>query len=158
MFRTWSSTNNDMTLRESTPTRRMTRAISLANDTLVAWKALQAYLSDSAVRGSTTLAGWSRKPNKLLTVSATTGSDVPITIIGALKKSSTEVPSRRNSGHMAAPAVIAVLASPLVSAGSTALSIVPGGTVLRMTTLWRSEAAGTARRSAATMSSTARRM
>src|SRR5580693_5112125 len=158
MFSTWSSTNSDMTSRESTPTRRSSRAISLANDTLVAWKALQAYLSDSAVRGSTTRAGWSRNPNNPLMVSATYGSEVPTTISGALKKSATPEPSRRNSGHMAAPGVIAVPARPVVSAGSTAFSMVPGGTVLRMTTLWRPEAGGTATRRAAAMSSTERRM
>ena len=43
--------------------------------------------------------------------------------------------------------------------GVTPISrVVPGSTVLRMTTLWRPEAGGTATRSAATMSSTERRM
>ena len=51
MLRTWSSQNSDMTSRESTPATLSSRDISLAKDTLVAWNALQAYFSDSAVRG-----------------------------------------------------------------------------------------------------------
>ena len=71
----------------------------------MAWKALQAYFSDSAVRVSTTRTGCSRKPNRLVTASATRGSEVPTTISGEAKKSATPEPSRRNSGHIAAPAV-----------------------------------------------------
>jgi len=37
---------------------------------------------------------------------------------------------------MAAPMVMSVPASPAVSVGTTTSSTVPGGTVLRMTTLW----------------------
>ena len=82
MLRTWSSQNRDMTSRESTPKSRNSRDISLAKDTLVAWKALQAYLSASAMRTSTTRTGWSRKPNRSVTASATPGSEVPTTSEG----------------------------------------------------------------------------
>ena len=101
MLRTWSSQNKDMTSRESTPKSRSSRDISLANDTLVAWKALQAYLSASAMRTSTTRTGWPRKPNRWVTASATRGSRVPTTTKGAAKKSAIPEPSRRNSGHIA---------------------------------------------------------
>ena len=57
MFRTWSSQKRDITSRESTPRMRKIRATSFAKDTLVAWKALQAYLSASATRTSTTRTG-----------------------------------------------------------------------------------------------------
>ncbi len=142
MLSTWSWQNSDMTSRESTPMSRSTRDISLANDTLVAWNALQAYLTDSATRASTTRTGWSRKPNSLVTVSATRGSEVPTMARGEAKKSATPEPSRRNSGHIAAPAASPVPARPPVRAGATTSSIVPGGTVLRMTTLWCPDAGG----------------
>ena len=142
MLRTWSSQNSDMTSRESTPAIRSSRDISLAKDTLVAWKALQAYFRDSAVRGPTTRTGWSRKPNRLVTASATRGSEVPTTTSGEAKKSATPEPSRRNSGHIAAPAVTGAPARPPASAGTTISSTVPGGTVLRMTTLWCPDAGG----------------
>jgi len=54
------------------------------NDTLVAWNALHAYLSDSATRVAVTRTGLPVKPNRLVTVSATAGSAVPITMNGAL--------------------------------------------------------------------------
>ena len=58
---------------------------------------------------------------------------------------------------MAAPAFSPVPARPSASAGATTVSIVPGGTVLRITTqCWRG--AGSAVRSAATMSATTRRI
>ena len=72
---------------------------------------------------------------------------------GEAKKSATPEPSRRNSGHIAAPAVTAVPARPSASAGTTISSIVPGGTVLRMTTLWCPDAGGVTVRIAPTMSS-----
>ena len=52
-----SSQKRSITSRLSTPRRLKTRPSSLANETLVAWKALQAYLSASAVRGCTTRIG-----------------------------------------------------------------------------------------------------
>jgi hypothetical protein len=146
-----------MTSRESTPRSRNSRATSLAKDTLVAWKALQAYLSASAVRTSTTRTGWSRKPNTSVTAWAAPGSEVPTTRKGDEKKSAIPEPSRRNSGHIAAPIVICVPARPSVSAGVTMFSTVPGGTVLRMTTVCRPDDGGVTTRSAATRSSTARR-
>ena len=59
---------------------------------------------------------------------------------------------------MPAPAAMGAPARPSASAGVTTSSTVPGGTVLRMMTLCRPEAGGAAARSAATRSSTARRM
>ena len=148
MLRTWSSQNRDMTSRESTPSSRNSRDTSLAKDTLVAWNALQAYLSASAMRTSTTRTGWSRKLNKSVTASATRGSEVPTTTKGEAKKSAIPEPSRRNSGHIAAPMAMSVPARPLVSAGITTSSTVPGGTVLRMTTLCWPDAGGWTTRSA----------
>src|SRR5665213_684770 len=53
---------------------------------------------------------------------------------GGLKKSATPEPSRRNSGHIAVPIVIPSAAS----RGRTISSTVPGGTVDRTTTVWKS--------------------
>ena len=124
----------------------------------MAWKALQAYFRDSAVRVPTTRTGCSRKPKRLVTASATRGSAVPTTTSGDAKKSATPEPSRRNSGHIAAPAVTGAPARPADSAGTTVSSTVPGGTVLRMTTLWCPDAGGVTSRRALTMSATDRRM
>ena len=63
MLRTVSSLNTRMTSRESTPNTRKMRAISLAKETFVAWKALQAYFSASALRTSTSLISRSRNEN-----------------------------------------------------------------------------------------------
>ncbi len=70
MLRTRSSQNSDMTSRESTPRSLSNRDISLAKDTLVAWNALLAYFSASAMRTSTIRAGFPRKLNSLVAVSA----------------------------------------------------------------------------------------
>ena len=53
MLSLWSSQKISITSRESTPNAAKMRPISLANEILVAWKALQAYLSASAVATST---------------------------------------------------------------------------------------------------------
>jgi hypothetical protein len=53
MFRLVSCTKIFITSRESTPKCRKIRPISFANETLVAWNALQAYLIISAVRSET---------------------------------------------------------------------------------------------------------
>ena len=64
-----------MTSRLSTPRRPKIRPSSLANEILVAWKALHAYLRASAVRGCTTRSGESRKEKRRETASIARMSD-----------------------------------------------------------------------------------
>ena len=122
----------------------------------MAWNALQAYLSASATRTSTIRTGWSRKPNRLGDRVARRRIRGPERPRRGVKKSATPEPSRRNSGHIAGADAEAGAGQAAASAGYHVLDR-PGGTVLRMTTLCR-PAAAAGRRSAAAMSSTARRM
>src|SRR6478672_2002734 len=140
MFSLVSSQKISITSRESTPKPRNTRASSLANDTLVAWKALQAYFSDSAVVVATCRVSTSRNENSSATVAAALSSAVPTTTNGGAKKSRTLTPSRRNSGHIAVPTSQPGTGS--ANTGATTWSTVPGGTVLRTTTAWNPLAGG----------------
>ena len=156
MLSTRSSQKIRITSRVSTPYGRKIRAISLANDTLVAWKALQAYFSASAQRTSTCRISRPRKANRPVRDSRTRGSAVPTTTNGGSKKSATPEPSRRNSGHIAVPTLQPAGRGPK-KVGATTSSPVPGGTVLRTTTAWNPDAGGAAIASAVRMSSSARR-
>ena len=71
MLRILSSLKTFMTSRESTPYIRKMRAISLAKEILVAWKALQAYFSASALRTSTNLISRSRNEKSSVITSVT---------------------------------------------------------------------------------------
>ena len=128
-----------ITSRESTPYGRKMRAISLAKETLVAWKALQAYFSASAVR-DLDLRGsrWSRKEkSSRQRVPARRSSAVPTTTNGGSKKSCDPDPSRRNSGHIAVPTVQPAGSQLGEDRLDDACRPVPGGTVLRTTTAWK---------------------
>ena len=82
MFSLWSWQKSSITSRESTPDQANTRAISLAKVTLVAWKALQAYFTASAVSTDTVWTPVGANEKRLATVSAVVGSAVPTTTNG----------------------------------------------------------------------------
>src|SRR5918997_5806906 len=86
------------TSRTSAPTASHTLAMALTKLTLVARKALQAYLIVSAVAGSVTMTGAATSWNRAVTRPAVAWSSVPITMRSGLRKSLTADPSRRNSG------------------------------------------------------------
>ena len=74
-----SSQNSSMTSRESTPSCRNRRPISLANETLVAWKALQANLRASATRSADHAHRAVQESEKALHGGADLGLRVPMT-------------------------------------------------------------------------------
>ena len=123
----------------------------------MAWKALHAYFSASALRTPTTLISRSRNENISVSRSVTRSSEVPRTTKGGWKKSATPEPSRRNSGHIAVPTPSRPVAAVPAKVSWTRSSPVPGGTVLRTTTAWNPDAGGLAAASPARMSSRARR-
>ena len=71
-----------MTSRLSTPSRLKMRPRSLVNEIFVAWKALYAYFSASAVLGCTTRTGESRKEKRCESTLMARTSEAPITVYG----------------------------------------------------------------------------
>ena len=86
------------TSRTSAPTTSQTLAMALTKLTLVARKALDAYLIVSADAGSVTITGALSAENRAATRPAAAWSSAPITMRSGLRKSCTAEPSRRNSG------------------------------------------------------------
>ena len=82
MLSLWSWQKSSMTSRASTPDPATPGAISLAKVTLVAWKALQAYFSASAVATVTVWTPVGANEKSSATVSAVVGSAVPTTTNG----------------------------------------------------------------------------
>src|SRR6476659_1665723 len=153
-----SSQKMRITSRESTPWNRKIRDISFAKDTLVAWKALHAYLSASAVPTPTWWISRSRKAKSSARPCLVLSWAVPTTTKGGEKKSSTPQPSRRNSGHMAVPTDHPGGSSDEAKAGATTISPVPGGTVLLITTEWNPDDGGETTDMASRRSARARTM
>ena len=73
-----------MTSRLSTPTERSTRPISLAKLILTAWNALQAYLSDSAVRRLVTMTRPGSGSNSSRTTAVARSSSEPMMLKGGV--------------------------------------------------------------------------
>src|SRR5438067_11237364 len=86
------------TSRTSAPTASHTLAMALTQYTLVARKALDAYLMVSADAGSVTLTGAWMPSNRAATRPAVAWSSQPMTMRSGCRKSCTAEPSRRNSG------------------------------------------------------------
>src|SRR6266568_4177283 len=86
------------TSRTSAPTASQTLAMAFTNETLVARKALDAYLIVSADAGSVTITGAWMPSNSAATRPAVAWSSQPITMRSGWRKSCTADPSRRNSG------------------------------------------------------------
>src|SRR6266508_427930 len=87
-----------MTSATSAPTLSHTAATALTNDSLVARKALAAYLIVSADAGSVTINGAGTPRYSDATLMAAAWSSLPTTMRSGCKKSCTAEPSRRNSG------------------------------------------------------------
>src|SRR5204862_3477047 len=86
------------TSRTSAPTASHTLASAFTKLTLVARKALDAYLMVSAEAGSVMTSGALRTSNSAATRMAAAWSSAPITMRSGLRQSCTAEPSRRNSG------------------------------------------------------------
>src|SRR5439155_14095013 len=101
---------------------------ALTKLTLVARKALDAYLLVSADAGSVTITGALSAENRAATRPAAAWSSAPITMRSGLRKSCTAEPSRRNSGFDT------TRTSSRCSASSTT-RVDPTGTVDLLTTI-----------------------
>ena len=157
MLSLWSSQKTSITSRESTPCGARTRPISLAKDTLVAWKALQAYFSASAVATLDVMDVLVEKREELAQV-----------LPGAVVGRANDDEGRGEEVLDAAPFAQELRAHcrfPLTNpaGGSWEDRVddrapVPGGTVLRMTTEWNPLAGGAHTAIAARRSPSARAM
>src|SRR5258708_35021945 len=112
--------------------------ISLPNATFSPWKLLQAYFTISATARATTRTGALRPAYNDATDAAVRSSPAPITVNGGSSKSLIDVPSRRNSGFIETPkSTPAFFPDSCSRIGTTTSAVVPGSTVLRMTTTWQ---------------------
>src|SRR6185295_16483210 len=110
--------------------------ISLANATFRAWNVLQAYLTISAAYTGTANNSAGTQLYNSRSTASDCGSLTPRTVIGGFWKSFTADPSRRNSGLVATPKSLpAFLPLALSSAAVMKSAVVPGRTVLRVTTI-----------------------
>ena len=101
-----------------------------------AWKALETYFAISAERIVVVTNGASTEAYSVRRADTAASSAAPTSVSGGCAKSRSEEPSRMNSGLTARPSQpSSARPAPRAMAGARRVSVVPGRTVLRSTTV-----------------------